>query len=101
VPSGGEEDRTQEQESADDAFIKSSTDKLSVVFDWLAAPAKLASKGKPVQHDLSRHVTGDGSPGGNERSKMDGGRSRNELETKLDLERFYIALSRKIYDEGL
>jgi len=27
--------------------------------------------------------------------------NKSELETKKDLERFYIALCRKIYDEGL
>jgi triacylglycerol lipase len=33
--------------------------------------------------------------------KEDKGRKKNELASKDDLERFYIALSRKMYDEGL
>jgi len=27
--------------------------------------------------------------------------AKNELATKMDLERFYVAMSRKLYDEGL
>jgi len=34
-------------------------------------------------------------------AKEDKGRKKNELASKADLERFYIALSRKLYDEGL
>ena len=73
-----------EQERVDEAF-KSSTEKLSAVFDWLAEQAPLTGKGKG---------SADGVVGGKEAKKRD-------LESKMDLERFYVALSRKLYDEGL
>jgi triacylglycerol lipase len=82
--------RDLEQEQ-DDAVIKSSTDKLSAVFDWVVeqvpTPPRLTPKdksdaqiveAKPVKKPI-----------------------KNDLATKMDLERFYVALSRKLYDEGL
>ncbi|EGN98188.1 hypothetical protein SERLA73DRAFT_183099 [Serpula lacrymans var. lacrymans S7.3] len=78
-----EKDRIQEGER-NDPVIKSSTDKLSAVFDWLAdQPTKLSSKGKD-SGDLAL--------------KKEKKLPRND---KVDLERFYMALSKKLYDEGL
>jgi triacylglycerol lipase len=77
---------TQGEKEQVDADIKSSTDRLSAVFDWIvehvpqaASPAPKAVATKQ-QRDKER---------------------RNELGSKADLERFYVALSRKLYDEGL
>ncbi|PFH54027.1 hypothetical protein AMATHDRAFT_170612 [Amanita thiersii Skay4041] len=100
--------RIRERERArDDAVIKSSTDKLSVVMDWLIEQVpsprlSLSLNGKGMNADV-----GIGEPMGKggvkeevrqiERPKT----KRRELETKADLERFYVALCRKLYDEGL
>jgi len=80
---------TKEEERADEALIKSSADKLSAVVDWLVeqVPApRFSSKAKADGETESA-------------AKLEGG--RKDLETKMDLERFYVALSRKLYDEGL
>lgn len=92
------EDRVRERErqlAQDDAVVKSSTDKLSAVMDWLIEQVPSTSKVKlsPAEEvgigDLSSNTDG--------KHKV----KKSELETKKDLERFYIALCRKIYDEGL
>ena len=75
----------------DDAVVKSSTDKLSAVFDWLIeqvpSPPKLTSKDKSIAQV--------------ERKQVKHQPVKSDLATKMDLERFYVALSRKLYDEGL
>jgi triacylglycerol lipase len=111
--SGKDRQRERErQREKDDAVIKSSTDKLSAVFDWLVdqvpIPPSLGAKGKLLadkevrtSHDVAgikeeptsemkKHIVEDGK-----------GRKQNELATKMDLERFYVALSRNLYDVGL
>ena len=75
-----------EEERADEALIKSSTDKLSAVFDWLVEQV-------PAPRFSSR------TDGEAELGKSEG--VGKDLETRMDLERFYVALSRKLYDEGL
>ena len=130
----------------DDEIVRSSTEKLSSVFDWLIdqipAPQLLVggkpgkgngmtveSKAVEVEKDGSdsestattrvlaermvvHTVAGSGNSttgkGGERTSEMkkrmdkEGlGRKKNELASKADLERFYVALSRKMYDEGL
>jgi triacylglycerol lipase len=67
-----------------DPDIKSSTDKLSAVFDWMVeqVPAPSRLRGLSLSQETKD-------------------KRRNELASKMDLERFYVALSRKLYDEGL
>ncbi|KAF4576964.1 hypothetical protein EYR36_004948 [Pleurotus pulmonarius] len=95
-----EQARTREREQDDDV-IKSSTKNLSAVFDWLVdqvpTPPILGGRAKvkeQIDADLhdSSHARG---------RTAEGRKKKNELEKKEDLERFYIALSRKLYDEGL
>ncbi|KAF9265230.1 alpha/beta-hydrolase [Marasmius fiardii PR-910] len=103
------EDRKREREirrKADDDVIKASTDKLSVVFDWLTD--RVPTPPLPL-------LGGKRSSGSNEETRafedqqysshLDAREGRkgkkNELATKMDLERFYVSLSRKLYDEGL
>lgn len=85
-----ERDREREREH-DDAIVKSSTDKLSAVFDWVVdqvpTPPNLTSKDMSSAHTEMKQEKK--SP------------AKNELATKMDLERFYVAMSRKLYDEGL
>jgi triacylglycerol lipase len=128
---------------ADDDVVRSSTDTLSAVFDWLIervpAPKRMLgvgsteSEGKASligkeaegyfdsfekqEKELGRlavsYTVGHGvSSGGSsttpseikrrmDREKANLKQKPNELGSKDDLERFYVALSRKIYDEGL
>jgi len=143
----------QRDRSADDLGVKSSssTDALSVVFDWLIerVPAPKQILGRPLNTTttvLTRTSEANGAteskatftdkemsavavsltagpssssptpnlepgslpPSAPPASEMklrmereDKGRKKNELASKEDLERFYVALSRKMYDEGL
>ena len=103
-PPSTAEDRARERErnlAQDDAVVKSSTDKLSAVMDWLieqvpSTPKVALSSGEEMGiGDLGSNIGR--LRNANKESKM----NKSELETKKDLERFYIALCRKIYDEGL
>lgn len=109
-PEGREHERDQ-QRKRDDAVVKSSTDKLSAVFDWLTeqvpSPTLLGAKAK-MMADAKARTSEDIAGSRGEVSEMqkhmdkeEKGRRKNELATKLDLERFYVALSKKLYDEGL
>ena len=78
-----------------DEVVKSSTDKLSAVFDWIVdsvpsplVPRRSEGKGRDMEKEK-------------EREKSTKPAERNDLATKYDLERFYVALCRKLYDEGL
>ncbi|KZT12169.1 lipase [Laetiporus sulphureus 93-53] len=94
--SGGKPDKEQADE-----VLKSSTDKLSAVFDWIVEqmPAqgslKPLSAVPPAKQNLPLEVSR------SEREKIKKRRKRGDLATKQDLERFYIALCRNLYDEGL
>ena len=72
------------QESRNDPVVKASTDKLSAVFDWIVDRV-------PASGNASR-------PKGKRSAKE---AAKNDLATEFDLERFYVALTRKLYDEGL
>lgn len=81
---GSREEMRKDGES--DPVVKASTDKLSAVFDWIINQVPSTSKfplgGTPQKRQVKKPV-------------------KNELASKLDLERFFVALSRKLYDEGL
>ncbi|KIK69941.1 hypothetical protein GYMLUDRAFT_34343 [Collybiopsis luxurians FD-317 M1] len=83
----------------DDAVVKASTDKLSAVFDWVServpSPPYLSTKASSTASTSDSELT----PAKTGPSKDP--RKKSELESKKDLERFYIALSRKLYEEGL
>ncbi|KAG2034550.1 Alpha/Beta hydrolase protein [Suillus americanus] len=84
VSRGAREEMRKEGES--DPVVKASTDKLSAVFDWIIHQVPSTNK----------------SPPGDTSQKQKAEKSvKHELASKLDLERFYVALSRKLYDEGL
>lgn len=95
------------QLARDDAFLKSYTEKLSSVVDWLAeqvpTPPIMALKEKLVDEAREKGaalVGGDGKEK-EKTEKEEKKRPRSDLETKEDMERFYIALTRKLYDDGL
>ncbi|KDR82429.1 hypothetical protein GALMADRAFT_237741 [Galerina marginata CBS 339.88] len=138
--------REQEQR-VDDQIVKSSTDTMSAVFDWLIerVPAPILGSSKAVDGSSNggkasaatvkpvplpgagsgdkalgaaavAYTVGPGSSSSSSQGQAqtppsemkrrmereDKGRRKNkELASKDDLERFYIALTRKMYDEGL
>ncbi|KAF9046276.1 Alpha/Beta hydrolase protein [Panaeolus papilionaceus] len=73
--------RTAKEKEADD-LLRASTEKLSAVFDWLIDIV-------PSTPSLV-----------NSSSSSDKGKQK-ELGDRADLERFYVALARKMYDAGL
>jgi triacylglycerol lipase len=83
----------------------SSSEKLSTVFNWVAQNTPSTDALSKVTASVS-NITG-----GNKTSNPEDAEAavqgtnrkgeRNELATKTDLERFYVALCRKLYDEGL
>jgi hypothetical protein len=81
---GAREEMHKEGES--DPVVKASTDKLSAVFDWIIDQVPSTNKSSPGDTSQKQKVKKS---------------AKHELATKLDLERFYVALSRKLYDEGL
>ncbi|KAJ6588483.1 Alpha/Beta hydrolase protein [Mycena capillaripes] len=101
--------REEEQlkKNTDDALVKNSTEKIAAVFDWLVEQVPLGSKGKVI--DAKNRTEGEvaqmhGDVAEMEKHMKEEGKERrkkSELAKKEDLERFYIALSRKMYDEGL
>jgi triacylglycerol lipase len=103
--------------SSSDEGLKRSTERLSAVFDWLVEQVPIASRnGLTLAGDGNSKSSGGGcGAGGGARGKKgedatscekkegyghaDG--KRGDLESKRDLERVYVALARKLYDEGL
>jgi triacylglycerol lipase len=85
----------------------SASEKLSTVFDWVAANVPT----EPITRVVSTaagSIAGRANGGGDKPADVEAAAQgtnrrgeRNELATKEDLERFYIALCRKLYDEGL
>jgi len=82
----------------DDPVVRSSTDNLSAVFDWLME-LPIAEATTNLNKDVERVGRSTTARGDSDSASRK--RKINELASKEDLERFYIALSRKLYDEGL
>lgn len=98
--------------SPPDEELRWSTERLSAVFDWLVEQVPIASR-----NGLSFAGDGNGKDGcgagggaggkqrenaaswGKKEGDADG--KRGDLESKRDLERVYVALARKLYEEGL
>ena len=98
----------EQQLARDDAFLKSYTEKLSKVVDWLAeqvpTPPIMALKEKLVDEAREKGaalVGGGDDKVDQQKAAKEKKRPRSDLETKEDMERFYIALTRKLYDDGL
>ncbi|KAH9850201.1 alpha/beta-hydrolase [Lenzites betulinus] len=100
--------RERERDSANaDEVVQNSTEKLSMVFDWIVdqAPgtpevgALTSSAVQQTPSSVAKPASVDSDPEEPEDAPKDA--RRCDLETKQDLERFYVALCRKLYDEGL
>ena len=103
--------------SSSDEGLRRSTERLSAVFDWLVEQVPIASRnGLTFAGDGDSKSSGGGcgaggGAGGKKREDAtswekkegygDAGGKRGDLETKRDLERVYVALARKLYEEGL
>jgi triacylglycerol lipase len=103
--------------SSSDEGLKRSTERLSAVFDWLVEQVPIASRnGLSFAGDGNSKNNGGGcgaggGAGGKKREDAtswekkegygDADGKRGDLESKRDLERVYVALARKLYDEGL
>ena len=103
--------------SSSDEGLRWSTERLSAVFDWLVEQVPIASRnGLPFAGDGNSKSSagGCGAGGGAGGRKREGATrwekkegcgdvdgKRGDLESKGDLERVYVALARKLYDEGL
>ncbi|XP_006462437.1 hypothetical protein AGABI2DRAFT_186349 [Agaricus bisporus var. bisporus H97] len=98
-----------------DAVVKASTEQLSTVFDWLVD--QLPTSVKPVSLNMPLKAPESVIEAANEfmkkarsktqkqdaeaaKTKVNDNSKKNELGTKEDLEKFYVTLSRKMYDEG-
>lgn len=71
------------QDGRNDPVVRASTDKLSAVFDWIVDHVPSPGNALPLKDASSNNM------------------AKNDVATKFDLERFYVALTRKLYDEGL
>jgi triacylglycerol lipase len=105
---GDEAGKTGDARTVSDEGLKTSTDRVSAVFDWLAEQVPVASRN--VFSFAGVSSSGAGSGAGDNR--VEGAtaskgvtrsppKSRGDLESKHDLERLYVSLARKLYDEGL
>ncbi|KAL5501802.1 hypothetical protein ACEPAH_9062 [Sanghuangporus vaninii] len=92
----------------EDAVLKSSTDKFSAVFDWVsdqvATSKKPSSSTKtPSLSDVQSSSETSAAIRKSEKERVDAKKAKETADerTKFDLERFYVALCRKLYDDGL
>lgn len=78
-----------------DEVIRSSTDKVSAIFDWLVDQVPLG----PLSSKTEKSSTEPSTPFSDDSSSP---KSESPVAMeKFDLERFYVALSKKLYDDGL
>jgi triacylglycerol lipase len=98
-----------------DEGLKSSTDRLSAVFDWLVEQVPTGSRngvsfaGEEGDGSRGRSGVRGGARDGKEsdatgmkvKAPVTPQKARLDLESKRDLERIYVSLARKLYDEGL
>jgi triacylglycerol lipase len=101
--------QTTNDDVSNDADSKSASEKLSTVFNWVAenVPTEPITRIVSATSGAASSIVGGESKGETpadiEAAAQGTSRrgERNELATKEDLERFYVALCRKLYDEGL
>ncbi|THH27656.1 hypothetical protein EUX98_g6536 [Antrodiella citrinella] len=84
-----------------DEVVKASTDKLSAVFDWIVDQVPSRKSSSPASSTPRPQTSSSfgGIPAARRSPERDS--EKSDLSSKDDLERFYIALCRKLYDEGL
>ena len=96
--------RRRDNNGTKDEALKSSTDRLSAVVDWLVEQVPVASRGAfsfaGAPPDGPGGVAGT-TPHSQWPPAPTKPKPRGDLESMRDLERLYVALARKLYDEGL
>ncbi|KAI9507780.1 alpha/beta-hydrolase [Russula earlei] len=87
--------------------LRSSTDRLSAVFDWLVEQVPAATR-SGISFAGDGNEAGGGAGGGAAEKREDATRWNDAARAappkrrgEIDLERLYVALARKLYDEGL
>ncbi|GJE92665.1 hypothetical protein PsYK624_088200 [Phanerochaete sordida] len=90
--------KAKEQGFVDDV-VQASTEKVSAVFDWIvdSVPSRAPEEQQQPQ-SLSAALEAKEAREAEQARKAS---VKSDLATKGDLERFYVALCRKLYDEGL
>jgi len=86
--------RVRDGPAEQDAEVRSTTNQLSSVIDWIAEHVPLGSKDKDTRSAAARANDA-------KRSDVASKDRKSDLSSKDDLERLYVALCRKLYDEGL
>ena len=76
-----------------DDVVKASTEKVSAVFDWIVDQVPVRNSSDDAVDPTSANA--EAAEEAEQKAK------KSDLETKADLEKFYVALCRKLYDEGL
>ncbi|KAF7799445.1 hypothetical protein EIP86_010680 [Pleurotus ostreatoroseus] len=76
-----------------DDVVKASTEKVSAVFDWIVDQVPVRNSSDEAVDPTSAKA--EAAEEAEQKAK------KSDLETKADLEKFYVALCRKLYDEGL
>ncbi|KAK7689902.1 hypothetical protein QCA50_006541 [Cerrena zonata] len=85
-------DKQNSSDPGGDEVVNASTEKLSAVFDWIVDQVPSRNSSPPSSSSNSSGVL-------NERPVTP--KAKSDLSSKADLERFYVALCKKLYDEGL
>jgi triacylglycerol lipase len=101
---GKEGRKAGETRTVSDDGLKWSSDRLSAVFDWLVEQVPVASRNAFTFAGVSGRGSGAGGGAGDNKGEdtcRSPRKGRGDLESKEDLERLYVALARKLYDEGL
>ena len=91
-----DESAKEKDEDFVDEVVKASTEKVSAVVDWIVdqAPARdPAATSQPQTLSAALEAK--------QAKEQKSAPVKSELATKAELERFYVALCRKLYDEGL
>ncbi|EMD39653.1 hypothetical protein CERSUDRAFT_132132 [Gelatoporia subvermispora B] len=90
-------ERSSQDPAKNDEIVRDSAAKFSAVFDWLSDQVP-APRLRPSGHDTP---SADTKLKGTQQDKARRGPKQRDLARKEDLERFYVALCRKLYEEGL
>jgi triacylglycerol lipase len=88
-----------------DEGLKSSTERVSAVLDWLVEQVPAGTRNGISFAGEGDSRCGSGAAGGatgmKGKAPVMAEKPRLDLESKRDLERLYVSLARKLYDEGL
>jgi triacylglycerol lipase len=88
-----------------DEGLKSSTERVSAVLDWLVEQVPAGTRNGISFAGEGDNRGGSGAAGGatgmTGKAPVMAEKPRLDLESKRDLERLYVSLARKLYDEGL